>query len=111
MVYIAWWTYGGVHCQSDWGRNWAEEIHHRIGAPALQLGNTLFWRRHGKNHREDAPACTTDTWYLQGRPHRVEGPAMDAEWFVEGVHLAAPGARPWQRRARRLRWLAPHGVL
>jgi hypothetical protein len=45
-------------------------------------GGTKFWYLNGKLHREDGPAVEyingSKYWYLNGQRHRVDGPAV--EW-------------------------------
>ena len=54
---------------------------------------TKQWRLDGKLHRVDGPACEdTDGdkyWYLNGKRHRVDGPAVewangDKQWYLNG---------------------------
>jgi hypothetical protein len=52
-----------------------------------------FWYLNGKLHREDGPAveCTDGTreWYLNGKCHRIDGPACEYStggryWYLNG---------------------------
>ena len=58
---------------------------------------TKYWWLNGKYHREDGPAIEwtsgSKAWYLHGELHREDGPACewageDKEWWLngEGVH-------------------------
>ena len=58
-----------------------------------QYGNK-WWYLNGKYHREDGPAIEfangTKEWYLDGELHRENGPAIeyangDRVWFLNGV--------------------------
>ena len=51
------------------------------------------WYLNGKRHREDGPAILhqngTKCWYLNGKPHREDGPAIlhqngDKYWYLNG---------------------------
>ena len=52
-----------------------------------------FWYLDGKRHREDGPAVETtfgsSIWFLDGKVHREDGPAVEhpdgsKEWFLNG---------------------------
>ena len=54
---------------------------------------TKCWYLNGKYHREDGPAIEyadgDKEWYLNGKRHREDGPAIeyangDKEWFLNG---------------------------
>ena len=54
------------------------------------------WYLNGKLHRENGPAIEypdgTKIWYLNGKLHRENGPAIeyadgDKWWFIDGVRL------------------------
>ena len=54
---------------------------------------TKAWWLNGKLHREDGPAVEyangSKEWYLNGKRHREDGPAIertngDKEWFING---------------------------
>jgi len=54
---------------------------------------TKCWYLDGKRHREDGPAVEfssgTRAWYLDGKFHREDGPAIDygngdKEWYLDG---------------------------
>lgn len=56
------------------------------------IGNK-YWYLDGKYHREDGPAIERANgnkyWYLNGKPHREDGPAVEhasgyKEWRVDG---------------------------
>lgn len=52
-----------------------------------------FWYLNGKLHREEAPAVTytngDEAWYLNGQLHREDGPAYDGiaekHWYINGI--------------------------
>jgi len=54
---------------------------------------TKYWYLHGKLHREDGPAIEyangTKFWYLNDEPHREDGPAIEYAdgtkyWYLNG---------------------------
>ena len=56
-----------------------------------------FWFLNGKLHREEGPAIEyvngDNEWYLNGKLHREEGPAVeyvngDNEWYLNGKQLS-----------------------
>jgi hypothetical protein len=57
---------------------------------------TKHWYLNGKKHREDGPAVEYidggESWYLNGKRHREDGPAVDwddgtKEWYLNGEEL------------------------
>ena len=63
--------------------------------PECEVGadGTKGWWLHGKRHREDGPAVErasgTKEWWLHGKWHREDGPAFEyangaKEWFLHG---------------------------
>jgi len=55
-----------------------------------------FWCLDGKLHRVDGPACEdangTKLWYLDDKRHRVDGPAIEyadggKHWYLDGKEL------------------------
>ena len=59
----------------------------------VDTDGTKYWFLHGKRHREDGPAIEysdeTKDWYLNGNLHREDGPAFEFEngtkyWFLHG---------------------------
>ena len=55
------------------------------------------WYLNGKRHREDGPAIEWSDgdkeWYLNGKRHREDGPAIessngDKEWYLNGEELS-----------------------
>ena len=55
-----------------------------------------YWYLNGKIHREDGPAIEwadgDKWWYLKGKLHREDGPAMEfasggKEWYLNGKQL------------------------
>ena len=58
------------------------------------------WYLNGKRHREDGPAVEWATgwkhWYLNGKHHREDGPAVESpdghkHWFLNGKHHREDG--------------------
>ena len=56
-------------------------------------GNCKYWYLNGKPHREDGPAIEANNghkeWWLNGKLHREDGPAAeyangDKFWFLNG---------------------------
>jgi hypothetical protein len=65
----------------------------------IDIGD-IKWYLNGKLHRTEGPAieCTNGTkaWYLNGKRHREDGPAVeyangDKEWFLNGERHRADG--------------------
>ncbi|MBD3926099.1 hypothetical protein IEZ26_15855 [Nocardioides cavernae] len=59
----------------------------------------LRWYLHGKLHREDGPAIEyadgTLEWHRHDQLHRFDGPARDyaggwRKWYVHGMHIPFP---------------------
>jgi hypothetical protein len=55
-----------------------------------------YWYLNGKYHRVDEPAveCANGTkyWYLNGKCHRIDGPAVEYAngtkfWFLNGIEI------------------------
>ncbi len=55
-----------------------------------------YWYLNGKRHREDGPAVEWVNgykfWYLNGKRHREDGPTVelangDKSWYLNGVNL------------------------
>jgi hypothetical protein len=55
-----------------------------------------YWYLNGKRHREDGPAIEANngykSWWLNGELHREDGPAVvdsygDKYWFLNGEYL------------------------
>ena len=93
---------------------------HCVGGPAVVCSGFVAYWVCNAMHRVDGPARVAETpfwteydYRVNGVAHRIEGPAVADEgphnaartWYIEG---RACNWRPWQRRARRLRWLAAH---
>ena len=58
-------------------------------------GRTKEWYLNGKRHREDGPAIEyangNKEWHLNGKCHREDGPAIeyaygDKAWYLNGVN-------------------------
>ena len=64
-----------------------------------------FWYLNGKYHREDGPAIEwpdgTKFWYLNGKYHREDGPALEyadgtKKWYLNGkLHREDGPALEW----------------
>ena len=59
----------------------------------VSLHGSKEWYLNGKLHREDGPAiegvCGDKHWYLNGKLHREDGPAVeyvygDKHWYLNG---------------------------
>jgi hypothetical protein len=59
-------------------------------------GGDKVWYLEGKLHRTDGPAVEysngTKVWYLKGKRHRINGPAVEYSdgakmWYLEGKEL------------------------
>ena len=106
-----WWERGGIKHES-------QEHHelplHRICGPAYIDVNFTCFAVNERTHRIDGPAIMGPSggfqWLMCGVFHRIEGPfeniANAINWAVAGVTFDTT-PRPWQRRARRLRWMLP----
>ena len=105
---MLWWNRVEMHTATfeQWERLHKNRVH-RIGAPAAVHveDSSDMWVREGKYHRIDGPAASSFLydWYHDGLLHRIEGPALGSSWCIAGRLYVV--SRPWQRRARRLRWL------
>ena len=73
--------------------NKAMTILHREDGPACEHSNGIKkWYLNGKYHRKDGPAVDNamcEEWYINGKLHREDGPALiykngDCFWFVNG---------------------------
>ena len=68
-----------------------------------EMGNS-FWYLNGKLHREDGPAMILNEgskfWYLHGMRHREDGPAVEwsnqyKQWFINDVELTEEEFNQW----------------
>ena len=59
-------------------------------------GGAKYWYLNGKRHREDGPAIErasgSKDWYLNGKRHREDGPAIERAnggkwWYLNGEQL------------------------
>jgi len=59
------------------------------------IGNTIFYYKNGKYHREHGPAVIhlsgTKKWFINDELHREDGPAIEwndgnKEWYYYGVY-------------------------
>ena len=64
--------------------------------PLEYADGTKAWYLNGKRHRKDGPAIEgtdgTKTWYLNGELHREDGPAIEGadgtkRWFLNGKEI------------------------
>jgi hypothetical protein len=72
---------------------------------------TKAWYLNGKRHREDGPAVEwsdgSKYWYLNGNRHREDGPAMefangDKYWYLDGkCHREDGPAVEWSNGSKR----------
>ena len=69
------------------------EVDSSGATPEFDKDGTKVWYLNGKLHRIDGPAIEgangDKRWYLNGKQHRIDGPAMeytngDKEWFLNG---------------------------
>ena len=63
----------------------------------IDKDGTKHWYLNGKRHRTDGPAIEysdgTKYWYLNGKHHRTDGPAVeystgDKRWYINGIKLS-----------------------
>jgi len=62
----------------------------------VYTNGTKQWYLNGKRHREDGPAIEyadgDKSWYLNGKRHREDGPAIESsysfrQWYLNGEQL------------------------
>ena len=62
----------------------------------VYAGGDKYWYLNGKLHREDGPAVEyadgSKYWFLNGKYHREDGPALEYTdgyklWYLNGKHL------------------------
>lgn len=72
-------------------------------------GRTIRWYLEGKPHRENEPAIIygdgTKEWYLHGKRHREDGPARQwsdglKEWYLEGIEVKEQDFNEWAAKTR-----------
>ena len=70
----------------------------------VNRNGTKRWYLNGKYHREDGPAVEfangTKEWYLNGELHRINGPAIEKAngtkaWWLNGKYY--PESEYWKR--------------
>jgi hypothetical protein len=71
----------------------------------INADDTKIWYLNGKYHRTDGPAVEyasgTKYWYLNGQQHRTDGPAVehsdgDKQWYLNGqLHRTDGPAVTW----------------
>ena len=63
----------------------------------IDENGTKYWYLNGKLHREDGPAIEYSDgdkhWFLNGKRHRTDGPAIEyyngtKYWYINGVELS-----------------------
>ena len=68
---------------------------------------TKSWYLNGKRHREDGPAIEyasgTKFWYLNGKYHREDGPAIEyasgtKSWYLNDEYLSKD---EWEKRIKK----------
>ena len=70
-----------------------------MSQPEMRVGpdGSKFWYLHGKRHREDGPAVEysngSKEWYLNGKFHREDGPAIERpngqkRWFFNNEEVS-----------------------
>ncbi len=68
----------------------------------VYAGGTKFWFLNGKCHREDGPAIESANgfkqWFLNGKCHREDGPAVEYTngtkcWYLNGKKLIVRPSR------------------
>ena len=61
--------------------------------PVIDSHGTKWWYINGKLHRVDGPAIEyasgSSSWWMDGEMHRLDGPAVewvngDREWWIDG---------------------------
>ena len=71
--------------------------------------NRTVWYLNGKYHREDGPAIEykngDKAWWLNGNRHREDGPAIewadgDKEWYLNGIEYSESD---WKKEVAKLR--------
>jgi hypothetical protein len=81
---------------AEWLSNEAPIALHREDGPAAEFTDGLKeWWLNGKLHRVDGPAIEADKfkkWYVNGKLHRVDGPAQeysngDRRWWIDDQRL------------------------
>jgi hypothetical protein len=65
-----------------------------------------YWYLHGKYHRTDGPAIeyvnAYKAWYFHGERHRTDGPAVEyasgyKAWYYEGEKIICQSTQEFQR--------------
>jgi len=63
----------------------------------IDENGTKYWYLNGKLHREDGPAIEYSSgrkfWYINGKLHRTDGPAIEdsndyKEWYINDVEIS-----------------------
>ena len=76
-------------------KNWHDIPDNFTGIAEFPNGPKL-WYLNGKHHRVDGPACEysdgTRRWWLNGVRHRLDGPAIEyangkKEWHLNGEYI------------------------
>jgi len=71
----------------------------------INSNGTKYWYLEGKYHRVDGPAieCPDGTkyWYLEGKCHRVDGPAVEfpdgtKEWWYKNIRIGCDSQKEFE---------------
>ena len=77
-------------------------------------GGAKYWYLNGKRHREDGPAIERASggkdWYLNGELHREDGPAIEwasggKDWYLNGKRHREDGPAIERANGRKSWWL------
>ena len=77
----------------------------------VNKNGTKFWYLNGKRHRDDGPAIEwadgAKFWYLNGKRHREDGPAVEYAdgrkwWFLNDEHLTEAEYNKRNKKPERL---------
>jgi hypothetical protein len=77
--------------------NWRNVTEKNYTGIVKYPNGTRFWFLNGKHHREDGPAIEWNDgdkhWYLYDKLHRTDGPAIESfdgkkHWFINGVEYS-----------------------
>jgi len=77
----------------DFWRTYLTE-HPKFTGCLIDKDNYVFWFLNGKQHRDNGPAVEyangSKVWYVNGDCHRTDGPAIECEdgsksWWLNGI--------------------------
>jgi hypothetical protein len=72
--------------------------YHREDGPAIERNGEKEWYLNGKRHRVDGPAIEDPdgykAWFVDGKYHRIDGPAIELPsgnkyWYIDGKKYSA----------------------